>query len=170
MTKELQRPEKKEISDCNPDYWADLSYNQAIEDYEAFLAQESKWISVEDRFPEEHQDVLVYYYGNKDSIHFPECRYMTGTSFYNGVFELEKEITHWMPLPDKPQVSQATMEELIIADGEGELGQDVSQDVSELVWEEEFKKEYMDYLADGAIYLSIRNFIRKLLAKHKGEL
>jgi len=58
----------------------------------------SEWINVEDRLPEEHEDVLVYYYHNRKSKYFPECRYITESGFYKGRFELEKEITHWMPL------------------------------------------------------------------------
>ena len=63
------------------------------------------WRSVKDELPEEHEDVLVYFYGNKDSKHFPECRYMKQSCFYNGAFECEEEVTHWAELPEPPQAT-----------------------------------------------------------------
>ncbi len=48
----------------------------------------SEWISVEDRLPEEHQSILVYYYLNKKSKHFPLRRYMTESAFYNGSLKI----------------------------------------------------------------------------------
>jgi len=64
-----------------------------------------EWISVEDRLPEEHQSILVYYYLNKKSKHFPLRRYMTESAFYNGEFE-NNDVTHWMPLLKLPKEEQ----------------------------------------------------------------
>jgi hypothetical protein len=61
------------------------------------------WIKIEDRLPEEHQDILVYY--NPHSFHFPDARYMTQSSFYDNEFEMindRHEVTHWQPLPEPP--------------------------------------------------------------------
>ena len=63
----------------------------------------SEWISVKDRLPDEHQDVLVYYYGNRSSFHFPLVRYMKESSYYDGCFECEEEVTHWTILPEPPK-------------------------------------------------------------------
>lgn len=60
------------------------------------------WRSVENELPEEHEDVLVYYYGNKDSKHFPELQFIKQTSFYNERFECDEEVTHWTKLPEPP--------------------------------------------------------------------
>lgn len=61
------------------------------------------WIPVTERLPEEHSDILVYYYWNRNSKFFPECQYMKQTSYYNDRFECEEEVTHWMNLPDSPK-------------------------------------------------------------------
>lgn len=66
----------------------------------------SEWISVNDRLPSEHQDVLVYYYGNRNSIHFPNSQFMKQSSFYDNKFECGEEVTHWRSLPDAPKVGQ----------------------------------------------------------------
>ncbi|ETK19273.1 hypothetical protein H097_10452 [Pseudomonas sp. FH4] len=60
----------------------------------------SDWIKVEDRLPDEHQDCLVYYH--QPSISFPNLHYMTESSFYNGRFEIPKQVSHWQPLPAPP--------------------------------------------------------------------
>jgi hypothetical protein len=60
------------------------------------------WISVSEKLPEEHEDVLVYYYSNRDTLYFPNARYMKETSFYKGKFECDEEVSHWSLLPDPP--------------------------------------------------------------------
>ena len=72
---------------------------QGIEHY--FL--DNKWISVEDRLPEEHVEVILYnrdrkcvesgWLDDKENIHF---------SLYDDDFE-EHDITHWMSLPEPPK-------------------------------------------------------------------
>lgn len=34
-------------------------------------------------------------------------------------------------------------------------------------WEEEYKEQFMDYMKDGALYLSVRNFFRGVLKRQK---
>lgn len=74
----------------------------------------SKWISVEERLPEEHQkvDVLIdwdlrytdaeYYdnnfYGLEQDFDVDDCGY---GCFKNT--DLMHDITHWMPLPEPPK-------------------------------------------------------------------
>ena len=60
------------------------------------------WVAVEDELPNEHQDVMVYYYGNRKSKHFPDLQFMKQSSFYNDRFECEEEVTHWAELPEPP--------------------------------------------------------------------
>ena len=76
-----------------------------IEGYEQ-AQNESQWISVDERLPDNHDDVLVIGDGwdgmNWWRIYFFE----NGTWFTVDGEEVDKEsqlkITHWMPLPPKP--------------------------------------------------------------------
>lgn len=62
------------------------------------------WISVNDRMPDNGQDVLVY------MADWGESR-ITGCNYYNGVWYdcimngvvVIPNITHWMPLPEPPK-------------------------------------------------------------------
>ena len=65
--------------------------------------QEGEWISVEDKLPNEHQDIIVYYYGNKNSKYFPSSQFMKQSSFYNDEFECNEEVTHWKTLSTPPK-------------------------------------------------------------------
>jgi hypothetical protein len=60
------------------------------------------WVAVEDRLPNEHEDVMVYCYGNRKSKHFPNLQFMKQSSFYNGEFECTEDVTHWAELPEPP--------------------------------------------------------------------
>ena len=64
--------------------------------------QPNEWVKVEDRFPEEHQDVLVYYYGNRKCSHFPDLQFIKQSSFFNGRFECDEDISYWRELPNPP--------------------------------------------------------------------
>ena len=68
------------------------------------LASVIHWVAVEDRLPEEHQDVMVYYYSNRKSKFFPNLQFMKQSSYYNGRFECDEEVTHWGELPEPPCV------------------------------------------------------------------
>jgi len=61
-----------------------------------------KWIKPEEQLPEEHEDILVYYYSNINSLHFPTARYIKETSFYEGEFECNEVVTHWAKMPVLP--------------------------------------------------------------------
>jgi hypothetical protein len=60
----------------------------------------SEWISVKDRLPEFDQDVLIY---RKDGLimmaDFPGEFY---TYRDTDGHSIERDVTHWMPLPDAP--------------------------------------------------------------------
>ena len=63
-----------------------------------------EWVSVEDRLPDEHQDVIVYFcYRSKEYLNL---RFMKQTSFYNDEFECIEEVTHWGELPNFPGESE----------------------------------------------------------------
>jgi len=58
----------------------------------------SKWISVEDRLPEQIVAVLLVVYGNI-RIGFYDGQYYR----YGEVKYLKHEVTHWTPLPKPPK-------------------------------------------------------------------
>ena len=60
----------------------------------------TEWVAVEDKLPEEHEDVLVYYH--QPSKHFDNLFYITQSSYYDEKFETEN-VTHWMPLLSNPE-------------------------------------------------------------------
>lgn len=79
-----------------------------------------KWISVEDRLPEPlHRDVLMYIPSERDYILVDHgvimgykgsgsgwMSHMFDDEFYGGKGGYEDgEVTHWMPLPDPPEVN-----------------------------------------------------------------
>jgi hypothetical protein len=58
-----------------------------------------EWISVEDRLPEERQNVLVHYVDGWMPIAF-----LLGGKWYQSGGETSwVSVTHWMPLPEPPK-------------------------------------------------------------------
>ena len=69
------------------------------------LLERTTWISVEDRLPEDDKDFVKFLVCKK----FPEFeRSFVGIEYFeSGKFssDTQRYITHWMPLPDVPEVS-----------------------------------------------------------------
>jgi hypothetical protein len=61
--------------------------------------KESKWISVEERLPEENESILLYgkMYGWKQSGIFHN-----GKFYKDHDFKIKIKPTHWQPLPNNP--------------------------------------------------------------------
>ena len=66
-------------------------------------ARVQEWISVDDRFPEEKANCIVYYqhaYCDNDDY------WAIGMCFYDGEkfqFDQAYKVTHWMPTPQPPK-------------------------------------------------------------------
>jgi hypothetical protein len=70
-------------------------YNEAKE----FIAgDEREWVSVKDRLPEIGQTVMVY----TETLVFAKTHYRI-TDYTKYGWEGATNVTHWMPLPGKPQ-------------------------------------------------------------------
>lgn len=65
------------------------------------------WISVKDRLPEKNQNVLVYQKGGVHGGNEIDIEYLQGDGFWadQGIMS---EISHWMPLPEKPKEDDGT--------------------------------------------------------------
>ena len=65
--------------------------------------EKTKWVSVDDRLPEEKVDCIVHYkhaYCNNDGY------WAIGFCFYDGEkfrIDLAYKVTHWMPIPQPPK-------------------------------------------------------------------
>lgn len=66
-----------------------------------------KWISVEDRLPEESDEYLAYC-GEYDGICVLHHEVLETKSWWITQW---KEVTHWMPLPEPPSESTVTVED-----------------------------------------------------------
>jgi len=74
---------------------------------EHILEQKDPWISVEDRLPEDYDEVLVVTHAHKN-IDGMQCAYMTDSEWCDPGLHCDVEIdgfvvTHWRPLPKPPK-------------------------------------------------------------------
>jgi phosphoribulokinase len=63
----------------------------------------TEWISVKDRLPEPMQTVLVFE-AHKQRGRIRETRISVDFRDSVGWYQLGVTVTHWMPLPDPPEV------------------------------------------------------------------
>ena len=71
---------------------------QALAEAADMLVQ-GKWISVEDRLPEEGQSVIVHYLDGW----MPIAHLLNGKWYQSGGETSWLSVTHWMPLPEPPK-------------------------------------------------------------------
>lgn len=92
-----------------------LCFRTLLEDALTYIQQLEthlpKWISVEERLPEDNLNVLVYAIGNNENSVIAMTSYTHNMYGYNiegwcspwQYFFYEYKITHWMPLPEPPK-------------------------------------------------------------------
>ena len=97
-----------ECRECENKHALDaLAYIEALEMYtvlhriasDVLIEGKPKWISVEDRLPEEKESVLVHYTDGWMPIAF----LLDGKWHQSGGETSWLSVTHWMPLPEPPK-------------------------------------------------------------------
>lgn len=100
-----------------PTQWVPSAYECSIIDAQAkeienLRGQVPRWIPVEERLPENGVPVLINYIGSNDEKYHPDgtavwtdygCFWWEG-SLEDCDTEVAVPITHWMPLPEPPEV------------------------------------------------------------------
>lgn len=74
----------------------------ALASTQQFEAQVPKWISVEERLPDDGVDVIVYTDRCGGCVEYAYYRYGRCEWFKNCIL-LRYNVTHWMPLPEPPK-------------------------------------------------------------------
>ena len=67
------------------------------------LREQPRWISVEERLPEKDKDVMCYSNKNGGHMFFGYRGWISGEWMEGGSLHIG-DVTHWMPLPDAPEV------------------------------------------------------------------
>ena len=105
-------------------FWSELGCRNGVANRDAadalerLMAQVPAWISVEERLPEFHEEVLVYAIGKEDAftpvMAVSEIYIFKLLPFSNGTIEWRNpwdyfnknyKVTHWMPLPKAPDLT-----------------------------------------------------------------
>lgn len=76
---------------------------EAIDTAQSALGEQSRWISVEDRLPDPCTPVL-FFRKNKYNAKCVEIGFYVGDGRWSKGGWYSKSPTHWMPLPDPPEV------------------------------------------------------------------
>lgn len=81
-----------------------LAYDRAqyAQGYSDGRADAQRWISVEERLPEDYEDVVIIMRNGASSWYRVAYREYGGWSFGGGR-RAPDEVTHWMPLPEPPK-------------------------------------------------------------------
>ena len=98
----LETRHEKIVLGCEETVTQDaLAYIQQLE------AQVPRWIGVDERMPEEDEDVLVYIHNYQNET-FVDVGYYKSLSKKWACYAstAQDDITHWMPLPEPPEEVQ----------------------------------------------------------------
>ncbi len=61
------------------------------------------WINVNDKLPEQHQDVIAYHWCGNEYFHCTYIANLFELCYYGQDVTKIFKPTHWMPLPDPPK-------------------------------------------------------------------
>lgn len=84
--------------DCN--YECDQIDNDALAYIQYLEAKQPKWISVEERLPDKAGKYIVC--TKKNAVYCTAFRFFHGRGYFAS--DSNTHITHWMPLPEPPEV------------------------------------------------------------------
>ena len=90
-----------------------LELLDVVDTIEALEAAQPKWISVEDRLPEDYANVIVYIASKKENVDSVVAITQYTHRMYGYNLEgwcspwqycfWDREVTHWMPIPNVPE-------------------------------------------------------------------
>lgn len=69
-----------------------------------------KWIPCSERLPEKDVSVLIYAAGHRVTAYFDAVKGVFRLTETDGLFYLPSAVTHWMPLPEPPEVNYGTVD------------------------------------------------------------
>lgn len=114
IKKMLKRCSNADCSICMSSFYCDieaeaLEYIQQLEHQIGELTEkvaqleeaQPKWISVEERLPEEFEHVLTYERNNE--VSWLRVSYMYDGLWWRSGLKALGKVTHWMPLPEPPR-------------------------------------------------------------------
>lgn len=111
----IKCPYNKENDSCDKALDADaLAYIQQLEDHIRDLTKMvPRWISVEDRLPENGQKVIATF-KNEEGVIVDQARYSNGEfDFASWAYVWHENITHWMPMPELPGTGESNEREQV---------------------------------------------------------
>ena len=79
-------------------YGDDSPYNRQAFDLAITALERGKWISVEEKLPENDSNCIVFSSGDVKEAHFFFGRFFDPIEDY-----MQYNATHWMPLPEPPK-------------------------------------------------------------------
>lgn len=101
-------PSIRECSNCY--YIDDIGVDITIcpkhsELFKDNLSEKSKWINVKEQLPEENKLIIIFDEGFGINIAFRRFSsiHYEWSSMWDENYQFFSEVTHWMPLPNKPE-------------------------------------------------------------------
>lgn len=86
--------------------WAMLMGEQVVHELEKEGYSISKWIPCSDRLPEKDTSVLICGAGHRVTAYYDAVFGVFRLTESNDLFYQKSAVTHWMPLPDLPELEE----------------------------------------------------------------